>query len=259
MFLTSVCTKYYQLFLAQGVLLGLSTAFTTWPPIGVVSRALPDYRGLALGIVVGGSSLGGVIWPIMLERLLNHSSLGFGWVLRIVAFVMLPLLAIACLTILESPPPSPPSNSTQCLDAPVADDMPSSSDDAEVPVPEKQSGISTLLKNKVFIFLSCGLAIAYLGLFIPFFYISSYASENGVNSEVSFYLISALNGASLFGRVLAGHLADRWGHYNMMIMAMFVSTVIAFSWTAATSLAGVVVIAITYGFTSGVRDRPSLS
>ncbi|KAH8910377.1 major facilitator superfamily transporter [Coniochaeta sp. PMI_546] len=251
--LTSLCTKYYQLFLAQGVLLGINMAFTTWPPIGIVNRALPNYRGLTLGIVIGGSSLGGVIWLIMLERLLNHGSLRFGWVLRIVAFAMLPLLVIACLTILESPPSPPPTISSQSSNTTIAEDTPRWTDNLDALVPEKpeQSETLMLLKNKIFVFLSGGLAVAYIGLFIPFFYISSYATEQGVRPETSFYLISALNGASLVGRVLAGHLADRWGHYNIIIMAMFASTVIAFSWTAATSLAGIVGIAISYGFTSG--------
>lgn len=207
-----------------------------------------------MGIVIGGSSLGGVIWPIMLERLLNHSSLRFGWVLRIVAFVMLPLLVIACLTILESPPSPPPTISSQSSNTTIAEDTPRWTDNLDALVPEKpeQSETLMLLKNKIFVFLSGGLAVAYIGLFIPFFYISSYATEQGVRPETSFYLISALNGASLVGRVLAGHLADRWGHYYIIIMAMFASTVIAFSWTAATSLAGIVGIAISYGFTSGV-------
>lgn len=224
-------------------------AFITWPPVGVVGRALPDHRGLALGIVIGGSSLGGVIWPIMLERLLNHSSLGFGWVMRVVGFTMLPLLGLACATVTEparsiSPPPE-------------SSDKSSANHDPPVPEKKQQSDIWMLLKNKVFIFLSLGLAIAYMGLFIPFFYISSYATAQGVSAETSFYLISALNGASLLGRVIPGHLADRWGHYNIIIMAMLASTIVAFSWTAATSLAGVAVIAIVYGFTSGVCIEPS--
>ncbi|KAB5530274.1 putative MFS monocarboxylate transporter [Coniochaeta sp. 2T2.1] len=253
-FLTSLCTQYYQLFLAQAALLGISTAFITWPPIGVVSRALPDHRGLALGIVVGGSSLGGVIWPIMLERLLNHSNVGFGWTIRIVAFTMLPLLAFACVTIVEPPRPQPQTSPSDSSDITVAEDSANSrSLDDGAPTQEKKpdSDIWVLLKNNVFIFLSAGLAIAYIGLFIPFFYISSYATEKGVSPETSFYLISALNGASLLGRVLPGHLADRWGHYNIIVVAMFASTIVAFSWTAAKSLAGIAVFAVVYGFTSG--------
>lgn len=251
-FMTSLCTQYYQFFLAQAVLLGASMSFITWPPLGVVGRALPARRGLALGIVIGGSSAGGVIWPVMLERLLNYTTLGFGWVMRIVGFMMIPLLGAACLGVAEAQKPASPP--------PKSSDESSTNNDAPAPVPapeqKHQSGISTLLKHSVFIFLTAGLAISYLGLFIPFFYISSYATEIGVSPQTSFYLISMLNAASLFGRVLPGHLADIWGHYNMILSAIFFSAVVAYCWTAATSFAGVIVVAIVYGFVSGVRQTP---
>jgi MFS family permease len=254
-FLTSLCREYYQLFLAQAVLLGVGMAFVTWPPIGVVGRAMPAHRGLALGIVVGGSSLGGVVWPIVLERLLNHTSLGFGWVMRIVGFAMLPLLAIACATVTEerravTAKTTPGSDVSAAMTGVGAEEELSDTP----PMREKkgQSEIWMLMKNKIFIFLSLGLAVAYFGLFVPFFYVSSYATEMGVSPQTSFYLISALNGASLVGRVLPGYLADRWGHYNLIIMAMLASTVVAFAWTAASSLAGIIVVAVTYGFASGV-------
>jgi len=258
-FLTSLCRRYYQLFLAQAVLLGVGMAFVTWPPVGVVGRALPNRRGLALGVVVGGSSLGGVVWPIMLERLLLHrgdgeGGLGFGWVMRIVGFTMLPLLAFACATVRER------KDGEVVLSGGMSDGSDTvvaaeeTTDDGAAGGEKRgpRSEIWTLMGNKVFIFLSLGLAVGYIGMFIPFFYISSYATEKGVTPETSFYLISVLNGASLVGRVLPGHLADRWGHYNLIIAAMFASTVVAFAWTAATSLAGVVVVAVAYGFASGV-------
>ena len=229
-------------------------AFITWPPMGVIARSLPNHRGLALGIVIGGSSLGGVVWPIMLERLLNHSRLGFGWVIRVVAFTMLPLLAFACLTIREPRASLPPPLATEPSVAKTSEKEPSSDTNAEAPAQQKAepSGILLLLKNKVFICFASGLAIVYLGLFIPFFYISSFATAKGVSAENSFYLISALNAASLVGRILPGHLADRHGHYNICILAIFGSAIVAFSWTAATSLARLIVISIAYGFTSGV-------
>ncbi len=99
--MTSLCSEYYQFFLAHSLLLGISMPFITWPPLAVVSRHLPRNRGLALGLVIGGSSLGGVVWPVVMEQLLNHSNLGFGWTMRIVGFAMALLLTFSCLTILE--------------------------------------------------------------------------------------------------------------------------------------------------------------
>ncbi|KAK3313631.1 putative MFS monocarboxylate transporter [Apodospora peruviana] len=255
-FTTSLCTKYYQFFLAQAVLLGASMAFLTLPPISVVSRCLPKHRGLAVGLVVGGSSIGGVVWPIMLERLLSTTDLGFGWVMRIVGFTMLPLLAFACATVRE-----PLSSSPQQLPPAVAQSLEDSSENsrnsnstkiaAAVKEPKTKAWDISIIKNQVFLCLCLGLALAYFGLFIPFFYVSSYAISRGIDAQLSFYLIAIMNGASLFGRTIPGHFADRWGYFNMILFALATSAITGFCWTAATSLAGLIVWSLAYGFASG--------
>ncbi|KAJ0104053.1 Riboflavin transporter MCH5 [Diaporthe amygdali] len=243
-FMTSLCTEYFQFFLSQALLLGLSMSFVTWPPVAVVSRHLPHHRGLALGLVISGSSLGGLVWPIVLQRLLYHTELGFNWTMRIVGFIMMPLLAAACLTIVEAPhdksQPSIPDHHEQGQAQEHEENIRS----------RKQTDLS-IIKQPAFIFLCSGLAIGYLGLFAPFFYVSSYAVVKGVSPSMSFYLISILNAASLFGRVFPGILADRWGHFNFMVVALATSAIVGFCWTAATSLAGLIVWSLTYGFTSG--------
>ena len=54
-------------------------------------------RALAIGITTGGSALGGVLLPIIIGRLIPE--LGFGWAVRIMAFVLMCCLIVACLTI----------------------------------------------------------------------------------------------------------------------------------------------------------------
>jgi hypothetical protein len=50
-----------------------------------------------LGLVAAGSSLGGVIFPIMVVHLIPE--VGFGWTMRICAFLILALLIFANLTV----------------------------------------------------------------------------------------------------------------------------------------------------------------
>ncbi|KAK1756781.1 putative MFS monocarboxylate transporter [Echria macrotheca] len=249
-FMTSLCTQYYQFFLAQGILLGASMCILTWPATAVVSRTLPKNRGLAMGIVLGGSSLGGLVWPIMIEQLLQNTTLGFGWTIRVVGFTMLAFLVIVCITVREPvllyESKSPISSDTE----------PAKVEPVSMPKPMKKkvekAEVLALVKNPVFIFLSLGITIATLGLFVPIFYLVPNAISRGLSREVSFYALSALNGASFLGRVIPGHLADVFGHYNVLIISVIGSGIVGFAWTAASNLAGVFVIAVVYGFMSGV-------
>lgn len=109
-FMTSLCNEYYQFFLAQAFLLGTSMSYLFCPAIATVSRYFHKNKGLAMGITVGGSSAGGIIWSIVLNELLNKDGVSFGWTLRIIGFIMLPLLIVAVLTIV---PPGKPEHRHQ--------------------------------------------------------------------------------------------------------------------------------------------------
>ncbi|OLN86531.1 Riboflavin transporter MCH5-like protein 16, partial [Colletotrichum chlorophyti] len=247
LFMTSLCTKYYQAFLAQGILLGVSMSLIFCPPVAVVSRRLPHRRGLALGLTIGGSSVGGVIWPIMLEQLLNKRHLSFGWTMRAIAFTMIPLLAIACFTVVDTPASKAPITSSEPTSDATEKGSESSSGEAQA---EKQADFS-ILRNKAFILLCGGLAIGYFGFFTPIFYVSAYGIHHGLSSSTAFYLIAGLNAASFFGRVIPGFLADRYGHFNLCVLATLSAGIVGFCWTAASSLGGLVVWCLAYGFCSG--------
>ncbi|KAH8664530.1 major facilitator superfamily transporter [Xylariales sp. PMI_506] len=253
LFMTSLCTQYYQLFLAQAILQGISMSFIFCPALAVVSRRLPHQRGLALGLTIGGSSIGGVIWPIMLEQLLYVRNISFGWTLRAVAFMMIPLLVIACVTVVD-PPVSPPNPEAQPSSSLSNSDVEEGSKTS--PIIEKKSASKkktdlSLLKNWTFLLLCAGLATVYLGLFTPFFYVSSYAIDQGMSSSTAFYLISAVNASSFFGRVIPGYLADRYGHFNFCTISVFAAGIVGFCWTATNNLAGLVIWCLAYGFASG--------
>ncbi|KAI0432451.1 putative MFS monocarboxylate transporter [Xylaria sp. FL1042] len=249
-FLSSLCSQYYQLFLSQAVLFGASSSFILTPCAAVVSRRMPHRRGLALGITIGGSSIGGIIWPIMLQQLLYARGVSFGWVQRAVGFTMLPLLAVACVTVVDA---AVESNKSMPLESGASEGSVTEGSNSE-PSPEKQQAghpIKVMFKNVAFVLLCLGLALTYLGLFTPFFYISTYAVSKGTSSSTAFYLISAINAASFFGRVIPGHLADQYGHFNVCALSVLSSSIIAFTWTAAYSLPGMIIWSIAYGFTSG--------
>ncbi|KAK1488935.1 ATPase [Colletotrichum cuscutae] len=247
LFMTSLCKQYYQVFLAQGILLGVSMSLIFCPPVAVVSRRIPHRRGLALGLTIGGSSIGGIIWPILLEQLLNKRQLGFGWTMRVVAFTMAPLLAFACITVVDAP--APQASLSPIHAASDGDEKGTTSSNDEIQ--SKSKANYSILKNKTFILLCGGLALGYFGLFTPVFFVTGFGVQHGLSTSTAFYLLSGLNGASFLGRVIPGFLADRYGHFNLCMLATLAAGIVGFCWTAATSLPGLAVWSLAYGFSSG--------
>lgn len=56
--MTSLSTKYYQVFLAHGVAVGLGCAFLYLPSIAIVATYFTSRRGIATGITTSGGSIG---------------------------------------------------------------------------------------------------------------------------------------------------------------------------------------------------------
>ncbi|OCT44652.1 hypothetical protein CLCR_06123 [Cladophialophora carrionii] len=105
--MTSLCHEYYQFLLAQGLLCGLAVGFIFTPATSVVGHYFRSRRGLAMGFITAGSSLGGILLPIALKNGLYSHTLRFTWTIRTVGFVLLILMAIACALVKERLPSRP--------------------------------------------------------------------------------------------------------------------------------------------------------
>lgn len=103
--MTSISKTYYQILLSQAVCSAIGASCVFYPAVIAPSTYFWAKRGQALGLVTAGSSLGGVIFPIMVTHLIPE--VGFGWAMRICAFLILALLIVANLTITMRFPPKP--------------------------------------------------------------------------------------------------------------------------------------------------------
>jgi MFS family permease len=102
-FMASICQSYWQLFLAQGVCVGLGNGLLFAPTMSVVSTYFQERRALAMGIAACGSMTGGLIFPSMARTLLP--SVGFGWTMRAIGFIQLVTLLTALIFIKPRIPP----------------------------------------------------------------------------------------------------------------------------------------------------------
>lgn len=90
-------TKYWHFMLCLGVLGGLSSAVITTISIAVLSHWFNQRRALTSGICMGGSSAGGAVIPLMLQKLFQQY--GWVWAIRVVGFVALGCYAVGVVLV----------------------------------------------------------------------------------------------------------------------------------------------------------------
>lgn len=125
-------------------------------------------RGAAMGIMATGSSVGGVIFPIMISRMIKRN--GYPWALRAAAFLILGLQIIACMTVRQRTKPAPKEFSAKRLAAPF--------------------------KEFPFAVLLLGIFVLTYGMYIPIDYLPSQGyQEAHMSEDMSQYLVAILNAA----------------------------------------------------------------
>ncbi len=218
----SLCKTYWQIMLVQGVLMGITMGMMQIPAFAAVSQYFDKNRAAALGVSISGSSIGGIVIPIALSKMLNETTIGFAWSVRIIGFLMLPLLAFACMVIRE-----------------------------RVPRRNSQFFLVSAFRDPRFVVLVVAMFFQFMGMMTPLFYLPIYATTQGMGAALAGYLLAILNAASTFGRIIPGILADRYGRINIFALGGIATGLIAFCMNNVKTNAGLIVFAVFFGFASG--------
>ncbi|KAJ4259560.1 hypothetical protein NW762_007489 [Fusarium torreyae] len=223
--MASLAKTYYQFLLSQGVCSAIGVACLYSPALACISTWYLKKRGTAMGIMATGSSVGGVIFPIMITRMIERN--GYPWALRTAAFLILGLQIIACLTVRPRQKPVPKKLPAGRLAAPFTE--------------------------PAFALLLVGIFVLTYGMYIPIDYLPlSGLQEAHMSVNMSQYLVAIMNAASLFGRLGAGYGADIIGRWNMFIIACGVTGISNLAvWIPATKSSITIGYAIMFGFASG--------
>ncbi|ATY67346.1 MFS transporter, putative [Cordyceps militaris CM01] len=223
--MASISTKYYQFLLSQGVCSAIGVAAVFLSAIACVSGWFDRRRGLAFGLLATGSSLGGVVLPIMVTRLIDQVS--YGWAMRTGAFLIGALLVVSICTVRRRTSIAPQTSFTG----------------AQMKAP---------FKEMPFMFILGGLFLIPFGLYTPINYLPTAAVDGGMAKELAQYLVAVYNGASLIGRLSSGILADRFGRFNAFIASCYVAGLLVVAmWIPGTDDATTIAFAALFGLFSG--------
>ncbi|KAK2009679.1 riboflavin transporter MCH5 [Colletotrichum eremochloae] len=218
--MTSLCRKYWQFMLAQGVLSGISNGLIMFPAMAATPQYFLKRRGAAMGLAIAGSSLGAIVFPIVLSELLDI--IGFGWSVRVCGFIMMPVLLFSTLTVRARLPPR-----------------------------KSRFFIWTAFQEPLYLCLVGGVCLMFVGMFVPLFYLSTFGIDHGMSPVLASYLVAVINGASIPGRIIPGILGDRVGRINTLFTAGLLTAISILCWPKAETPAAIIGFSAAYGLTSG--------
>ncbi|KAH3660006.1 hypothetical protein OGAPHI_007211 [Ogataea philodendri] len=248
LFCTGECESVVSFIFVFALIVGSSLGTLAGPLTGVVSHWFLRNRSKAFGVATLGGSVGGIVFPLLLNKL--FSTVGFRWGMRIFAFICTSLLAISSFLIKE-----------RYTNAKVEET------EATTPTQKITRFFSRLydlsrksvdfssVKDYRFAFCMAGNALGETALGCSITYFASYVTYIGFTETTANTAITVMNASGILGRYVAGVLADRIGCYNVMIfLTMFASAVNLAIWlgwsTYAGSIQSVYCYSVLYGFSN---------
>ncbi|KMP02058.1 hypothetical protein CIHG_05408 [Coccidioides immitis H538.4] len=219
-FMTSLCKTYVQLFLAQGLCLGIGSGLIFCPTMTLLSTYFSSRRSIALAIGACGSATGGIIYPVIVQQLLPR--VGFPWTMRVLGLITVVTLAPGFIFFRQR---IPPRRSGPFFEWPA-------------------------FKEGPYSLYAVGMYLNFWALYIGFFYVSSFArAKLGVSQTESITLLMIMNALGTIGRMVPSYLADYFiGPLNTIIPFTFITSMMLFAWIGVKDSPGLYAFSILYGF-----------
>ncbi|EGP91145.1 unnamed protein product [Zymoseptoria tritici ST99CH_3D1] len=220
-FCMSLSTKYWQLLLTQGIMTGIGGGIIFTPTMGLIGSYFSTRRALAVGCATLGNSIGGMIYPVIVQQLLPK--VGFAWTARVLGFVNLACLGLALVYLR---PRLPPRKSGPMVDL-------------------------SAFKEPTYALLVAGLFMFMWPNYYTFYNITAYGTQRlNLPFTSATTLTIVLNGVGLPFRIIPPLCADRFGQFNVVVPILACFAIVQFTWLAVTSIPGLYVFTTFYGIAS---------
>ncbi|KAF8913580.1 major facilitator superfamily domain-containing protein [Mucidula mucida] len=216
-------TKLFHVFLFQGAFLGVSQGLGYPLYVSMPSQWFLEKRGLATGLAICGSGIGGGVGSLIVRQLL--SSVGFRNTMLIYSSMNAVSWTFAWFLLKERLRPGQTTEKKRWL-------------------PEHITGEFYSIALSVF--------VGIFGFLSPFYFITTYTKQfvpsiDPKSLKVTLPLI-LMNFSAGFGRILAGRLADIIGPINAFFSSFFFGGLIQMLvWTFAKNFAAILVFSILNG------------
>ncbi|TFK53417.1 MFS general substrate transporter [Heliocybe sulcata] len=226
---SSFVNAVWQLIILQGIIYGWAGGMVYIPVVFWLPDWFVKHRGLAGGIVMGGTGVGGFIFPLILNALLYR--VGFRWTLRIWALIF--AVAAGPSVLLVNPR------------------VPLRKHEKGTPRPSVLPKELPFFRDWAFWMFSLVNMLQALSYFPVSLYLTVYTTS--LSSErSSAAVLSVFNIACIVGQVFIGWLCDRMAYAWISTVSQLGSAIVAFLlWGYASNVGMVFGFAVLFGGLSG--------
>ncbi|OBZ78981.1 Monocarboxylate transporter 12 [Grifola frondosa] len=222
-FLASFASKLWHLYLTQALLYGIGSSLYYFPIMSLTPAYFDRHRGAAMGIVLAGSGVGGLVLAPVFHLLLDR--FGVRWALRILGLWNF-VLGIPVASVLTKRHGSASQGRTRVSMA--------------------------LVKRGTFLLQSFGAFLQAAGNMVPVYFLTTYSVSVLSYSSTTGSLFLAINTAvNSVARIAMGILADRVGRQNTMIFSVLLSGVSVFALWYDASRSQFLAFIVLYGILAG--------
>ncbi len=219
----SFASELWQLFLSQGVCFGWGMGFMFVGSVGVIPQWFTTRRSLASGISAAGSGVGGLIYSLATNSMIQ--TVGLAWAFRILGIVAF-AVNMVCALLLR---------------------------DRNKQVGSSQKAFDYKLLNRVEYLLLQGWGFfSMLGYIVLLFSLPNYASSIGLTAHQGSVVGALLNLGQALGRPPIGYFSDTIGRINMAMTMTFLAGLFSFViWIFADSYGVLILYALLGGTVAG--------
>lgn len=212
--LASFSQTLWQFIVTQGILLGIGTCLSYMPSVTVAPTWFTRHRGLAMGIILSGTGIGGVAWPLALRSLIDN--VGFRNALRITGAISFVLTWVSGSFVRW------PESHLARIQAENSANSSRGSGFFQLPVVNWR-----VARTRKFFAHALGGALQAAAYYTPVFFFASYARTLGYSQASSANFIALSNAANAIGKIAIGFMADRFGRLNTLLFTTFISALSA--------------------------------
>lgn len=195
--------------LSQGLLMGIGGSLSFVPSMAVTTTWFRENRGLAMGIVSGGSGIGGLVWAPIVTACID--SIGFRNTLRLTGGVAAALICAASFA-LDWEPSMRTRLRTESAQTSLVKGL------FQIPLPTWQ-----MMKQRKFIAQALGATFQSAAYYTPIFFLVSYAESLGYTEKEGTNFAAVNNACNAIGKITVGLVADRMGRVNAFALITFLS------------------------------------